>query len=199
MKFTRTRILFLSLLLIGLMGSLFLYSRPDPTQEKGLENECAHLIKFQEAASAGNPDSQTALGLSYLHGKCVEQDAVKAFDYFKEASTNGDANGQNNIGVSYITGTGVKQDLDQAVIWFKKSAEQGWSEAQFNLGICYSRGIGIPKDDAIAREWFLKAQKRGIHSKNDPRVEEKARQFLEGVSPHSDQTSWIRNWADIGF
>lgn len=200
MNFTRTKILFLSLTLIVLIASLLLYSRPNHTQVKSPEKECAQVTQIHEqAAWAGNPDSQTFLGLSYLHGKCVEQDAKKAFEYFREASTNGDANGQNNLGVSYITGTGVKQDTEQAVTWFKKSAEQGWSEAQFNLGICYSLGLGVPKDGTTARDWFLKSQKRGVHSKNDPRIEEKARPFIEGGSLSPDQITWIRNWADIGF
>lgn len=203
MKLSTKVVLLLSVFLITILGYLFLYPTSNYSYKKDAEDDCIQLIKSHEQASAeGNKNSQTSLGLYYLHGRCVKKDDKKAFDYFSQAATDGDisgdANGQNNLGVSYVLGIGVHQDPEQAVIWFKKSAEQGWSEAQFNLGVCYSLGIGVPKDITLAKKWFLKSSKRGVNAVYDARIEEMAIPFLEGiVSP--DEIIWIRNWKDIGF
>src|SRR5256885_725545 len=87
---------------------------------------------------------------SYANGIGVENDEVKAFEWYKKSAEQGFSNAQCNLGVCYANGIGVKKDEVKAFEWYKKSAEQGFSNAQYNLGYCYQNGKGVEKDEVQA-------------------------------------------------
>ena len=65
------------------------------------------------------------LGLMYLNGEGVAQNAQTAFTYFTQAAEAGDITGQYWLGYCYENGVGIAKDMTQAVHWYQKSAARG--------------------------------------------------------------------------
>ena len=65
------------------------------------------------------------LGLMYLNGEGVAQNAQTAFAYFTQAAEAGDITGQYWLGYCYENGVGTAKDMTQAVRWYQKSAARG--------------------------------------------------------------------------
>lgn len=65
------------------------------------------------------------LGLMYLNGEGVAQNAQTAFAYFTQAAEAGDITGQYWLGYCYENGIGTAKDMTQAVRWYQKSAARG--------------------------------------------------------------------------
>ena len=68
---------------------------------------------------------QYYLGYMYYEGKGVEQDYLKAFEWYEKSVKQGYADAQYNLAVMYANGHGVEQDNNKAFEWYLKSAEQG--------------------------------------------------------------------------
>jgi hypothetical protein len=72
------------------------------------------------------------VGECYYHGKGVEQDAVKAFEWYMEAADKGDMQFQVNVANAYYLGDGVEQDHHKAFLWYREAAFQGHIQSQKN-------------------------------------------------------------------
>ncbi len=137
--------------------------------EDGVDTEEKFKELF-ERANAGDPQSQTELGVMYYTGEAVsktlsgqvrDNDPGLAAGWFYRAAEQGYADAQFNLGLMYINGEGIEQDTVQAVELFKKAAEQGNIDAQNNLGALYYTGEGVERNVDIAIEWFEKAAALG--------------------------------------
>ena len=73
---------------------------------------------FRPFAEQGLASAQNDLGVMYLDGKGVLQDAREAVKWFRKAAEQGDAGAQNNLGLMYEYGYGVLQDFIRAHMWF---------------------------------------------------------------------------------
>ena len=70
----------------------------------------------------------------------MEDDSVKAFEYFKQAAELGSKNSYFFMGLYYLDGIVVKQDLVKALDYFTKSAKVGNGIAAYYAGLIYYRG-----------------------------------------------------------
>ena len=99
------------------------------------------------------------IGKSYNYGYGVEQDYIKAVEWYEKGAALGDAFCQNNLGCCYSAGTGVKQDYEKAKELFTKAAEQGVPNAQFNLAWIY---CDLEQNYPEALIWAEKAAEQGL-------------------------------------
>ncbi|MGO5022957.1 SEL1-like repeat protein [Lawsonibacter sp. LCP25S3_G6] len=112
-------------------------------------------------AEQGDAEAQNRIGVYYYTGRNVEQDYVKAVEWFQKAADQGSAHAQKNLGNCYRNGLGVGQDDALAAACYQKAAEQGMMEAQALLGDCYYDGQGVNRDYALAAFWYQKAAEQG--------------------------------------
>ena len=119
------------------------------------------LAACRTAARRGNAAAQRALGVCYLYGDDVEQDAKEAVTWFRKAAKQGNADAQWRLGICYEDGEGTGQNWDAAVIWYRRAAEQGVADAQFRLAQCLKRGNGTKKDPDEAAKWYREAAGQG--------------------------------------
>ena len=116
---------------------------------------------LKEYAEQGDSVAQWYLGYMYEYGKGVEQDYVKAVEWYTKSAEQGDSDAQWYLGYMYYVGKGVEQDYVKAFEWYTKAAEQGDSGAQWSLGDMYEDGKGVKQDYAKAFEWYTKAAEQG--------------------------------------
>lgn len=115
----------------------------------------------EKAAEKGNGHAYWLLGLCYEHGRGVEEDERKAFEYYTKGSELGNANCQHNLANMYLLGNGVKKNIKKAAELCRKSAEQGYKLAQFALARAYERGLFGETDFDKMIEWGEKAAENG--------------------------------------
>lgn len=85
---------------------------------------------FEQAAELNDKDALYQLGNSFLEGKGVKQDNVRAYEcYFKAANLN-HMKAQYNLGLFLLQGTLGEADVTEGRKWITKSALNGYSEAQ---------------------------------------------------------------------
>ncbi len=131
------------------------------------------LIK---SAEAGDPDSQYELALLYEEGKGVQQNTVKAFEWYRRAASSGQVDAQYKfatalekeqpdaifiMGMMYMDGEGVDKNIPEAIKRFKSAADKGHAEAQFMLGSMYAEGDGVARSDSEAKKWWQMAAVQG--------------------------------------
>ena len=88
---------------------------------------------------------QCMLGFCYYCGWGVEENNIKAVEWFTKAAEQGYDKAQFMLGSCYYNGVAVEEDKNKAVEWYQKAAEQGFDKAQYKLGNCYACGYGIEK------------------------------------------------------
>ena len=113
------------------------------------------------------PDSQFNLALLYHRGLGVEQDFLKAREYFKQAADKGHDLAQYSLATMYAFGHGGPQDYDTAVQLFQKAANRGTAQAQYNLGVFYENGYGVTRDLGEARRWYRLAAAQNLQEASD--------------------------------
>jgi len=116
-----------------------------------------------EEAKRGDADAQVVVGMMYLTGRGVEQDAELAVSWLRQAADQNDANAQYNLGIVYDTGFYgmLSPDPVEALTWFRQAANQGHNGAEYNLGVAYAEGKGVPQSHVRAIEWWRKAAETG--------------------------------------
>ena len=112
---------------------------------------------IRRMAEQGNAEAQLGLGVAYIVGRGVAQDASEAVRWYRLAAEQGNAEAQLGLGVAYIVGRGVAQDASEAVRWYRLAAVQGNVAAQVNLGVMYEGGRGVTEDKAEAMAWYRRA------------------------------------------
>jgi uncharacterized protein len=128
------------------------------------------LTALEYAAEQGVPGAIWKLGQMYADGEVVDQDKLRAFEYFKNLTQQhaGDPPGTPQarfvasafvaLGHFYLEGipeTPVKPDSGVAHELFYYAASYFQNpDAQYELGRLYLDGIGTPKDGKQAVRWF---------------------------------------------
>jgi len=133
--------------------------------ERGIEmNEARGIVLLQDAAERGNTHAQFSLAYSFLHGKGVPQDILKAVEWFRKSAESGfgiaqyelgcllyDPNfrsGQNDYGKQIGS---TKDNLREAAKWYEKAEAQGEEWAAYRLAHMY-RNVS-PRSPAKAEQW----------------------------------------------
>ena len=86
---------------------------------------------YKLAIEQNDARAQCDLGMMYFEGNGVEQDYIKAKQWFEKSAQQGDAYARFRLGVIYEDGTGVEQDYTKAKQWYEQAAQQGDASAQF--------------------------------------------------------------------
>lgn len=82
------------------------------------------------AARSGNADAEELIGVMYAMGLGVEQDDMRAFDWYLRASMKGHPGAQSGVGWYYEVGRGMPApDLVRAYTWYVLSAIGGDPDA----------------------------------------------------------------------
>ena len=86
------------------------------------------------AARSGNADAEELIGVMYALGLGVEQDDVRAFEWYLRSSMKAHPGAQSGIGWYYETGRGVEApDLVRAYMWYTLSSIGGDPDAKISL------------------------------------------------------------------
>jgi TPR repeat protein len=162
------------------------------TVERGIDE--ALLAK----ATAGDPEAQTKIGISYETGQGAPKDYAQAVAWYRKAADQGFARAQYILGNCYSHGEGMPVDYVQSAAWYQKAAVQNDKEAQLDLGLLYASGRGVPKDTKKAFDLFYQAAQLG-ESDAQYRV---AVAYADGHDVPQDlklAADWYRKSADQGF
>lgn len=140
-------------------------------------NTSEALDGLESAAEGGHPAAQWKLGRMYADGDGVEENDLKAFEYFNQiisahaddAPTSPQAPYVSNafveIGSYYMTGianSAVAPNAARARDIFNYAATYfGDALAQVNLGQMYLDGVGGDRNPRLAARWFHSAAKKG--------------------------------------
>jgi TPR repeat protein len=80
-------------------------------------------------AELGDAEAQYNLGVMYDEGTSVDQDLVKAAEWYRKAAEQGFVDAQANLGLMYFHGHGVSQDYQAAAHWLNLAVANGDTEA----------------------------------------------------------------------
>jgi len=119
------------------------------------------LEPLEAKAQAGDPESETMLGLAYHAGTLLKMDDAKALRLLQDAASRGFVAAEEAMGIFCQAGFGMAPDNVQAVSWYTKAAQHGSRDAATNLALIYANGDGIQKDAAKAATWFRSAAEAG--------------------------------------
>lgn len=117
---------------------------------------------IEQAAEAGDAESQFKLGALYANGKGVTQDSNTAAKWLRKSAKQGWVPAQTLLAWCYAGGNGVSQDMGEALEWYSKAAEQGDIDAMCSLADLYLEGPpGIEKNPGSSLKWYEQAANRG--------------------------------------
>jgi len=135
------------------------------------------VTSLEYAAEQGMPGAMWKLGRMYADGDGVDQNKMRAFEYFRELTktyayeppdspqSRFVASAFVALGHFYLEGipdSAVKADPVVALDLFRHAATYfGDPEAQYYLGRLYLYGNGIPKDGVQAARWLRLAATKG--------------------------------------
>jgi len=119
------------------------------------------LESLEAKAQAGDPESETTLGLAYHAGTLLKMDDAEALVLLRRAANRGFVAAEEVMGIFCQSGFGMPPDKAQALSWYTKAAQHGSREAANDLALMYSTGDGIQKDSAKAATWFQRAAEAG--------------------------------------
>ena len=92
------------------------------------------LEAFWPAARSGNADAEELIGVMYALGLGVEQDYVRAFEWYLRSAMKGHPGAQSGVGWYYEVGLGMPApDLTRAYMWYVLSAIGGDPDAAISL------------------------------------------------------------------
>ncbi len=183
---------------MGLMASLYLNFNED-----SLLNDIQHPQKglelLKKAAKHGNGDAYAFLGQLYFHGKYVEKDDKKSFDYITKATDLKSSKGAFLLGLYYVDGIGCEKDIPKGIEIWKKAVEYGDGGAANNLFCYYQGSHGGKIDKEQAKKYLQKAAELG----NDIACFNLGKEYYYGdnlMNKNEDQAFvYIKKAADKGL
>lgn len=102
----------------------------EPNSLNGSLQEALKLT--DEAAKQGHCVAQYELGMRYLHGEGLQQNLIKAHNWFFHAACQGHIDAQIQVADMCVEGRDVAVNLKQALQWYKMAAK-------FNSSIAFGR------------------------------------------------------------
>ncbi|HDP26095.1 MAG TPA: sel1 repeat family protein [Deltaproteobacteria bacterium] len=100
------------------------------------EDDESFSTEFREnllPAQTGDPQAQLFVGYLYETGQGVEQNFVKAAQWYQKSAEQGNALAQLQLGTMYINGKGVPQNFVLAYLWLDLASAQGNISARNRL------------------------------------------------------------------
>ena len=121
------------------------------------------LPKLKAAADKGHKKAQYRMGRAFDKGNGVQEDNVRAFQWYLKAANQGHAKSQYQVGRCYKKGKGVAEDQLKALSYFTKAANQNNADAELALAKHHLK----QGDRGKARQWCMRAVK---HEKDGKRI-----------------------------
>jgi TPR repeat protein len=84
---------------------------------------------LQISAEEGNSDAQCEIGWTFMDGRRIGRDYLKAVEWFERSAMQGNVSAQLILGNLYNVGNRVEKDNIEAHKWFRLAAERGSREA----------------------------------------------------------------------
>lgn len=120
------------------------------------ENRLLQLISV-----APLPKAYYLLGDLFYYGDGVDQDYVKAAEWYHKAARCGHCLAQFRLGYMFHNGKGVEQNYTKALEFYDRAAEQGDTYAQTNLGNTFYYANGVKQNYTNAFILYKKAAEQG--------------------------------------
>jgi len=114
---------------------------------------------LRDAASQGDVDAMSNLGLMLEIGDGSSTNRRQALHWYGKAAENGSSFAQVNLGLMYLSGRRANHTL--GLHWLRKAARKHDARAMLNLGIAYLRGDGVAKSPKSAERYFKRAAELG--------------------------------------
>ena len=128
--------------------------------EKGkeaYENEdyASALIELEPLALEGDYKAQFIIGRMYDKGNGVEEDDIKAVEWYRLSAEQGYYKGQHALGFRYWV---PDEDYKEAFKWISLASENPKATKSFlSLGKFYEEGWSVDQNYKTAFKWYLKA------------------------------------------
>lgn len=112
-------------------------------------------------AENGDAAAQTLLGILYMEGRSVTQDADKAMYWYGRAAEAGDPQAQLRYGIDMFNGIHVAKDQQKGEDYIRKAVDAGVPAAYFYYGQILMDNAGRDDRFDIGLKWFLKGAVAG--------------------------------------
>lgn len=119
-------------------------------------------MSLRLAAAKGTAAAQFEIAVRYAEGRGVDQDFVKAAEWYQRAAGQGFAIAQYRLATLYERGMGVRADARMAKTWYERAAAQGNVKAMHNLAVIVAGDTVARRDYKAAVAWFKKAAASGL-------------------------------------
>ncbi len=126
----------------------------DELKNNSLNETIARL--YLQAADMGYAPAQNNLGICYENGKGVEQNIVKAFDYYKMSADQGNGSAQYNLAYCF-----ANYHKELFFIFMERAAAHNDASALMEVGECYENGYGVDVNYEKAVQHYKKAAENG--------------------------------------
>lgn len=143
-------------------------------------------------AQNGHARSQFRLGVMFLHGTGLPQDAKRAAYWFEKAAGQNHPAGRYSLARLYLAGVGVEKSPALARRQLLPLAEQGFVPAQLQLGLLLDAGIGGERDVGEARRWVQAA----AESHHPQALEAMAQAYEKGLLGLEPDPQQARAWRE---
>ena len=124
---------------------------------------------FRPLAEQGDAGAQNLLGVLYVTGQGVPQDAQEAVKWYRRPAEQGHAGAQYSLGLKYYYGEGVTQNYIHAHMWWNLTAHagDGWDkemkEKAYDLRFSLEQIMTpaqIAEAQRLASEWKMNQGKQ---------------------------------------
>ncbi|GGF44750.1 hypothetical protein GCM10007301_00340 [Azorhizobium oxalatiphilum] len=114
---------------------------------------------LKSAATAGDPDAASEVGIRYADGKGTDVDNSAAMKWLAFGASRGSVPAAYRLGSMYEHNS---RNLQEARKLYQWAADRGNLRSMHNLGVLYSDGIDGKPDWMNALNWFRKAAELGL-------------------------------------
>ncbi len=113
-------------------------------------------------AETGKAASQYDVGMMYLKGRGVSQDATQGRQWLEKAAAQSHEKAVTRLAILLFKGEGGAPDYTRARQLLSGVSESS-ALAEYYLGEIYATGKGVPRDPRVAMQWYRKAAANGFN------------------------------------
>lgn len=106
-------------------------------------NKARAIELLVDAANKGFAEAQNSLGVCYIKGDGVPENASEAVKWFEKAAIQDNELAINNLALCLRSGNGIAANKEKAVEWFEKTSTKGNILAKSELAEMYAEGEGV--------------------------------------------------------
>lgn len=141
----------------------------------GLTLYYQHIHQYPEAvywarkgAHAGNPQSESYLGVAYYHGHGVSKNLKKSIAWLEKAARHHESSSAYFLAYLNQHGQGgFPKNIHRAITLYEAAANDGGFSAAQTLSAIYKNGEGVPPNETLANYWAKFTPKDGWSGNDD--------------------------------